>query len=285
MIINTYLNSIQKSDLRYLSRDELLCLIEKFVEAVDTCDDSLDSVANSSLDVANPLFESLVAQHDLLLRTLYHQYQSKANLLDLAYLSPQSSAPSSQAFVSNRSTQSRFKKFRSSPTIQSNRSPSSISSSDSITSSNHDINDTAARSNNSNLYAAVVTSSPIPLTSLADMNSSKKSGSTSSNSNLLSTKNTFIHPPPVLVIVTGSSITQDLEPDAVNLNNKPYRFLIRTKSGCTIEQMTEFIQDKHFQPCPHFVMNIGTINLKYDDPGVAINKTKLLVQSFKKSYP
>ncbi|CAF1336671.1 unnamed protein product [Didymodactylos carnosus] len=49
--------------------------------------------------------------------------------------------------------------------------------------------------------------------------------------------------------------------------------------------MTEFLQDKHFQPSPHFVMSIGTINLKYGDPGIALNKTKLLAQSFKKSYP
>ncbi|CAF1124017.1 unnamed protein product, partial [Didymodactylos carnosus] len=49
--------------------------------------------------------------------------------------------------------------------------------------------------------------------------------------------------------------------------------------------MTEFSQDKHFQPSPHFVMNIGTITLKYDDPDIALNKTELLVQSFRKSYP
>ncbi|CAF1471980.1 unnamed protein product [Didymodactylos carnosus] len=48
--------------------------------------------------------------------------------------------------------------------------------------------------------------------------------------------------------------------------------------------MTEYLQDKHFQPSPHFVMDIGTINLKYDDPGIALDKIKLLVQSFKKSY-
>ncbi|CAF1437828.1 unnamed protein product [Didymodactylos carnosus] len=286
VIINTYLNSIQKTDLRYLSRNELLSLIEKFAEVVDSdCDDSLDSIANCSLDVANPLFKTIVAQHDLLIRTLCHQYQSKANLLGSACLSPQSNASSSQAFVSNRSTQTQFKEFCSPSTVQSNHSLSSISCSDSIMSPNHDINHTGDKSNNSNPYAAVVTSSPIPPTSLANMNSSKKADSTSPNSNPLLSQKSFIHPTPVLVTVTGSSITQDLEPSTVNLKNKPYRFLIRTKKGCTIEQMTEYLQDKHFQPSPHFVMNIGTINLKHDDPGIALDKTKLLVQSFKKSYP
>ncbi|CAF1051757.1 unnamed protein product [Didymodactylos carnosus] len=49
--------------------------------------------------------------------------------------------------------------------------------------------------------------------------------------------------------------------------------------------MTEFIKEKHFRPSPHFILCVGSTNLKYDKPSDVLDKTKLLIPTFGKSYP
>ncbi|CAF1346312.1 unnamed protein product [Didymodactylos carnosus] len=90
---------------------------------------------------------------------------------------------------------------------------------------------------------------------------------------------------PISVTVLGSSITRDLKPGTVIIKNIPVRYHIRTVHGCRIEQMTKLLQKKQFKPSQHFVVSVGSVNLKHDSTVVAIEKTKQLIAAFNKSYP
>ncbi|CAF1308856.1 unnamed protein product [Didymodactylos carnosus] len=49
--------------------------------------------------------------------------------------------------------------------------------------------------------------------------------------------------------------------------------------------MTEFMKEKHFKPLPRFIVCVSTTNLEYDKLSDALDKTKLLIVTFKNSYP
>ncbi|CAF1080570.1 unnamed protein product [Didymodactylos carnosus] len=69
------------------------------------------------------------------------------------------------------------------------------------------------------------------------------------------------------------------------LDGKLFKVQVRTKPSGTIEQMTEFVKWKYFHKLQDFIMSIGTINMKYDTPDVAIEKTVNLIREFKQAYP
>ncbi|CAF0970219.1 unnamed protein product, partial [Didymodactylos carnosus] len=88
-----------------------------------------------------------------------------------------------------------------------------------------------------------------------------------------------------LVTTAGSSITRGLGNGTIDFSNKSFRYHVYTKNGAGIERMTEFLKEKHFKPSPHFIVCVGTTNLKYDKPSDALDKTELLIATFKNSYP
>ncbi|CAF0964092.1 unnamed protein product [Didymodactylos carnosus] len=88
-----------------------------------------------------------------------------------------------------------------------------------------------------------------------------------------------------LVTIAGSSITRGLGNGTIDFSNKSFRYHVHTKNGAGIERMTEFFKEKHFKPSPRFIVCVGTTNLKYDKPSDALDKTELLIATFKNSYP
>ncbi|CAF1238995.1 unnamed protein product [Didymodactylos carnosus] len=110
------------------------------------------------------------------------------------------------------------------------------------------------------------------------------------NSKLSSTPKTLnnngdIRPPSISITITGTSITRDLEQGESTLDGKLFKVQVRTKPSCTIEQMTELVKWKHFDKSKGFIMSIGIVNMKYDTPDVAIEKTANLIREFKLAYP
>ncbi|CAF4528819.1 unnamed protein product, partial [Didymodactylos carnosus] len=88
-----------------------------------------------------------------------------------------------------------------------------------------------------------------------------------------------------LVTVAGSSIVKGLGNMTIDFSNKSFRYHVHTKHGAGIERMTEFMKEKHFKPSPRFIVCVGTTNLKYDKSSDALDKTKLLIVTFKNSCP
>ncbi|CAF1621720.1 unnamed protein product, partial [Didymodactylos carnosus] len=87
-----------------------------------------------------------------------------------------------------------------------------------------------------------------------------------------------------LVTIAGSSITRGLGDGTIDFWNKSFRYHVHTKNGAGIEIMSEFFKEKHFRPSPRFIVCVGTTNLKYDKPSDALDKTELLIATFKNSY-
>ncbi|CAF1100854.1 unnamed protein product [Didymodactylos carnosus] len=88
----------------------------------------------------------------------------------------------------------------------------------------------------------------------------------------------------ISITITGTSITRDLDQGEPTLDGKLFKVQVRTKPSCTIEQMTELVKWKHFDKSKGFIMSIGTVNMKYDTPDVAIAKTANLIREFKLAY-
>ncbi|CAF4624689.1 unnamed protein product [Didymodactylos carnosus] len=49
--------------------------------------------------------------------------------------------------------------------------------------------------------------------------------------------------------------------------------------------MQELVKLKHFGKPQGLILSIGTINMKYDNPDVALDKTLNLIREFKHAYP